>query len=78
MKVAQLMQRNITSIPGEASVAEAILTLANAQISGVPVLDGTARMVGVLSSSDVLAAEGQAENSVAGSACWRTPRYGRS
>ena len=60
MKVAELMQRNVKSIRSEASVAEAILTLADAHISGVPVLDGSGRMVGVLSSSDVLAAEAEA------------------
>jgi CBS domain-containing protein len=60
MKVAELMQRNVKSIRSEASVAEAILTLADAHISGVPVLDGSGKMVGVLSSSDVLAAEAEA------------------
>lgn len=60
MKVAELMQRDVKSIRSEASVAEAILTLADAHISGVPVLDGTGRMIGVLSSSDVLAAEAEA------------------
>lgn len=64
MKVAELMQRNVTSIRSEASVAEAILTLADAHVSGLPVLDGAGRMVGVLSSSDVLAAEAEAEDAV--------------
>jgi CBS domain-containing protein len=62
MKVAELMQRNVKSIRSEASVAEAILTLADAHISGVPVVDGTGRMVGVLSSSDLLSAEAEAED----------------
>jgi CBS domain-containing protein len=62
MKVAELMQRDVKSIRSEASVAEAILTLADAHISGVPVVDGTGRMVGVLSSSDLLAAEAEAED----------------
>jgi CBS domain-containing protein len=60
MQVAELMQRNVKSIGGEASVAEAILTLADAHVSGVPVLDGSGRMIGVLSSTDVLAAEAEA------------------
>jgi CBS domain-containing protein len=62
MKVAELMQRDVKSIRSEASVAEAILTLADAHISGVPVVDGTGRMVGVLSSTDVLAAEAEADD----------------
>ena len=59
MKVAELMQRNVKSIRCEASVAEAILTLADGHISGVPVVDASGKMVGVLSSSDLLAAEAE-------------------
>lgn len=62
MKVAELMQRNVKSIRGEASVAEAILTLADGHISGVPVVDASGKMVGVLSSSDLLAAEAETED----------------
>lgn len=62
MKVAQLMQPNVTSVHSEASVAEAILTLADAHVSGVPVVDGTGKMIGVLSSSDVLTAEAEAQD----------------
>lgn len=62
MKVTELMQRNVKSIRSEASVAEAILTLADAHVSGLPVLDGSGKMVGVVSSSDVLAAEAEAED----------------
>ncbi len=65
MKVAELMQNNLKSVRSEASVAEAILTLADAHVSGVPVVDGAGRMVGVLSSTDVLAAEAEAEDAEA-------------
>ena len=65
MRVAELMQRNVKSIRSEASVAEAILTLADAHVSGVPVVDGSGRMVGVLSSSDLLSAEAEVEDAVA-------------
>jgi CBS domain-containing protein len=62
MKVTELMQRDVKSIRSEASVAEAILTLADGHVSGLPVLDGSGKMVGVVSSSDVLAAEAEAED----------------
>jgi CBS domain-containing protein len=65
MKVTELMQRDVKSIRSEASVAEAILTLADAHVSGLPVLDGSGKMVGVVSSSDVLAAEAEAEDATA-------------
>lgn len=62
MRVAELMQRNVKSIGNQASVAEAILTMADAHISGLPVVDGGGRMVGVLSMTDVIAAEAEAED----------------
>lgn len=65
MKVTELMQRDVKSIRSEASIAEAILTLADAHVSGLPVLDGSGKMVGVVSSSDVLAAEAEAEDATA-------------
>jgi predicted transcriptional regulator len=65
MKVAELMQRNVTTVGGDASVAEAIVSLADAHISGMPVVDGTGKVVGVLSTTDVLAAEAEAEEPAA-------------
>lgn len=62
MQVAELMQRNLKSIRSEANVGEAVLTLADSHVSGLPVLDGAGRMIGVISSSDVLAAEAEAED----------------
>jgi predicted transcriptional regulator len=65
MIVAELMQRNVKTVGSEASVAEAIVSLADAHISGMPVVDGTGRVIGVLSTSDVLAAEAEAEDPAA-------------
>lgn len=56
MKVAQLMTTELTSVREDSTVSEALLTLANAHIHGVPVLDSRDRLVGVLSTSDVLEA----------------------
>ena len=65
MKVAELMQRRVKTIDAEATVAEAILVLADQHISGLPVVDRTGRMIGVLSSSDVLVAEAETNDAVA-------------
>jgi CBS-domain-containing membrane protein len=62
MRVADLMQRNVKTIPAEATVAEAILSLADAHISALPVVDGTGHMIGVVSSSDVLVAEAESNS----------------
>jgi CBS domain-containing protein len=59
MTVAQFMQRNVKTVRGEATVAEAIVALADAHISGMPVVDGAGRVIGVLSSTDVLTAEAE-------------------
>ena len=62
MKVAELMQRNVRTVTTDESVAEVVLSLADAHISGMPVLDRAGRMIGVVSASDVLAAEAEAES----------------
>ena len=62
MTVAELMQRNVRTVSGEASVAEAIVELADGHISGMPVVDGTGRVIGVLSTTDVLTAEAEADD----------------
>ena len=59
MRVAELMEGKVRTIDGEATVAEAILSLADAHISGLPVVDGDGRLIGVISSSDVLVAEAE-------------------
>ncbi len=62
MTVAELMQRNVKTVGSETSIAEAIVSLADAHISGMPVVDGTGRVIGVLSTTDVLAAEAEADD----------------
>lgn len=65
MTVAELMQRNVKTVGSEVSVAEAIVSLADGHISGMPVVDGNGKMIGVLSTTDVLTAEAEADDSTA-------------
>lgn len=62
MKVAELMQRNVRTVGSEASIAEVVLSLADAHVSGMPVVDKGGRMIGVVSASDVLTAEAEADS----------------
>jgi CBS domain-containing protein len=62
VKVADLIQRKVKTIHSDATVAEAIVSLADAHISGMPVVDGTGRVIGIVSSTDVLTAEAEAED----------------
>ena len=65
MRVAQLMQSPVTTVSREATVGEAILTLADQHISAVPVVDHRGAMLGVLSSTDILEAESAATDRAA-------------
>jgi CBS domain-containing protein len=62
MRVAELMQSDVRTVRDDASVAEAVACLADGHISGMPVVDGTGRVIGVVSSSDVLTAEAEADD----------------
>lgn len=62
MRVAELMQSNVRTVPCETSIAEAVVSLADAHVSGMPVVDGSGRVVGVVSTTDVLTAEAEAES----------------
>lgn len=60
MKVAELMRTDVKTIGPDATIAEAVELLAEGHVSGLPVLDKHDRIVGVLSSSDILEAEAEA------------------
>jgi CBS domain-containing protein len=66
MKVTELMQPNVRTISSEASVAEVVVSLADGHISGLPVVDNGGRIVGVVSATDVLTAEAEAEGPTMG------------
>lgn len=57
MKVAELMQTNLRTISTDATVADAVVAFAEAQVSALPVLDRAGRAVGVLSTREILNAE---------------------
>ena len=54
MKVADLMQTNLKTIGREDTVTDAMVTLAEQHVSGLPVVDQHGRMVGVVTTTDVL------------------------
>jgi Cu-processing system permease protein len=57
MKVAELMHTTLKTISADATVADAVAALAEAQVSALPVLDRYGRAVGVLSTREILKAE---------------------
>ncbi|HEY7614423.1 MAG TPA: CBS domain-containing protein [Gemmatimonadales bacterium] len=62
MKVAELMQPNVRTISSEACVADVVVSLADGHISGLPVVDKGGRIIGVVSATDVLTAEAEADS----------------
>lgn len=65
MRVAELMQTEVQTIPFDGVVNDAVVTLADSHISALPVVDRAGRMVGVISSTDILASEEEAEDQTA-------------
>jgi CBS domain-containing protein len=57
--VSDIMQKDVRTITEDAPVAEAIVALADGHISGLPVLNRAGELVGVVSSTDILAAEAE-------------------
>ena len=57
MKVAELMRTELKTISVDATVADAVDALVEAQVTALPVMDRFGRAVGVISTRDVLKAE---------------------
>ena len=58
LRVRDIMQHDVVTIPADATAAEAARLLWTRQIGGAPVLDDAGRVVGVVSTTDLLAPEG--------------------
>ena len=65
MIVVNLMHRDVRTLHPDATVAEAIVALADAHVTGLPIVDLHGQLLGVLSASDVLEAEAEADDTEA-------------
>jgi len=54
MKVADLMVTDLAVVNQDISIREAVIQLADARVHAMPVVDRRDRLVGVLSSSDIV------------------------
>jgi CBS-domain-containing membrane protein len=57
MRVADIMRTSLQTINAEATIADAVAALTDAQVNAMPVIDRHGRAVGVCSTRDVLQAE---------------------
>ncbi len=64
MRVRELMQGDVITVHLDMSINDAVVTLTDAHISALPVVDGGGRMVGVVSSTDILTSEAEANDAV--------------
>ena len=58
-KVIDLMQKDVKTVRPHAVIGDVVVSLADAHISAMPVVDGSGRMLGVVSATDVIAAEAE-------------------
>jgi len=59
MKVADIMQRAGRTVVSDTPVSEVVVTLADARVTGLPVVDAQERVIGVVSSTDLIAAQAE-------------------
>ncbi|MEA2722949.1 MAG: hypothetical protein QOH59_720 [Gemmatimonadales bacterium] len=64
MRVRELMQKDVKTVNLEDAVSDAIVSLSDSHISALAVVDGMGRMVGVVSSTDILTSEAEAQGPV--------------
>jgi CBS domain-containing protein len=60
MKVGELMRSNLKTVAEDTALADALVTLADAHVSGLPVVGDRGELVGVVSTTDVLEAIAEA------------------
>ena len=65
MQVSELMHRDVITIAPDASIGDLVRSLADARVSGLPVVDSTGRVIGVVSATDVLQAAGEKDDTKA-------------
>lgn len=56
MRVAELMRKDVRTIAPDASIADLVQSLADARVSGLPVVNPDGHVIGVATATDVLQA----------------------
>jgi CBS domain-containing protein len=72
MHVSDLMQADLETVSPETSINDVFVTLAETRVSALPVVDGAGRLIGVISRTDIVASEEDAEGEAARAALFET------
>ena len=59
MKVAEIMETDVRTVAIDTPVSDVLVSLADGQVTGLPVVDTRNRVIGVVSSTDVIAAQAE-------------------
>ena len=59
MRVADITQTEVRTVTSDTPVSEVVVSLADAQVTGFPVVDARNRVIGVVSSTDLIAAQAE-------------------
>ena len=62
MRVVDIMQTTVRTVTSDTPISEVVISLADAQVSGLPVVDARGRVIGVVSSTDVIAAQAETQS----------------
>jgi CBS domain-containing protein len=60
MRISEVMQTEVQTIPPDARVSDAAIILADARVSALPVVEEGGALVGVISATDILSLEEEA------------------
>lgn len=72
MKVSDIMRTKLETVAPDVSVLDAVTTMAEQHVSALPVLDLHGAIVGVISNTDVLQAEAEADDTEARAALFES------
>jgi CBS domain-containing protein len=72
MRVSDLMQADLETVTPDTSVNDVFVSLAESRVSALPVVDGDGRLVGVISKTDIVASEEDAEGEAGRAALFET------
>lgn len=76
MKVTEVMTANVVTVGADVSVRDVAVVLVAHRISGVPVVDGDGRLLGVVSETDIVQKEARAPRARGGFLRWLDPETG--
>ena len=72
MRVSDLMQADLETVTPDTSVNDVFVSLAESRVSALPVVDGAGRLVGVISKTDIVASEEDADGEAGRAALFET------